>query len=143
MNYTMYKLKKFIKKSFDKLINTIFYLPRHLYKNNDKFRSWIDERETKYNKTRTVKRLASKIFYDLESQGECIVYCGTDYNRVFNFDRDDPRFDTLLADDKWISKNKLKVEKLTLIEYVEKYEPERKYLVSDWNKSKLVYIIRK
>lgn len=141
INYYMYKLKKIIGQLFEGLIDIIFYIPRYLYKNNEKFHKWIEENSRKSSIKRSNKRNASRIFRDLEQQHQCIVFAGWDDDHDFDFDYSDHRFEKLLSDKKWIKKNKLKVKEMTLIEYVEEYMPKRKYLVSDWQKDDLVYII--
>lgn len=141
MNYKFYRFRKALEKMFDKLIEVIFYIPTWLYKNNEKFYKFIKNSESKSYKKSKKKYLAKRIFRCLEKNQECTVFVGIDDEYGY-FDLSDINFDLLLSDEKWIKRNKLKVDKMTLVEYVELYTPEdRMWTVRDWQKDKVVYII--
>jgi hypothetical protein len=143
MNYKWYRFIKLCEKMTDKFFDFVFFLPRYLYKNNKKFKQWIKNNDQKHHKKKTIKRLSKRIFFDLERQGECIVYCGVDWDNVFDFDEMDTDYEWILENDKWIKKNQIYIEKMTLEQYVEKYEPKSKHNVHFHIKNKNVYIIKK
>lgn len=143
MDYKLYKFRKVIEKAFDKLIKIIFYIPAWLYKNNEAFHKFIETSENKSYVKSKKKYLAKKVFRCLEKSQKCTVLVGTDYDNEFDFDLEDLSFDLLLSDEKWIKRNKLSVDKMTLEKYIEKHTPDRMWSVRDYNKDKTVYIISK
>lgn len=143
MDYQLYKIRKAIGKVFDKLIKMVFYIPAWLYKNNRTFHKFIETLENKSYIKSKKKYLAKKVFRDLEKSQKCIAFLGTDYDGEFDFDLEDLSFDLLLSDEKWIKRNKLNVDIITLEEYIKKHTPDRMWSVRDYNKDKTVYIISK
>lgn len=141
MDYKLYKFQKAIKKAFKKLIKIVFYFPAWLYKNNESFYKLIKESESKsYAKSRK-KYLAERVFRCLERQKECTILAGTDFDNKIGFDLDDYGFDLLFSDEKWIKRNKLRVDRMILDEYVKTYLPDKIWALRDWNKDKKVFIV--
>lgn len=143
MNYKLYKIHKLLTKIMDKIMSTIFYLPRKLYKTNKKFKKYIDNSNSNKHKKRRIKQLSMNIFYDIEKQGECIVLVGTDYDNDFYFDRQDSEYKLFLSDEVWINKNHLNIKRMTVKDYVLECDKERLYLVSEYFGKQIVCIITK
>lgn len=140
MSYRLYKFLKVLEKAFDNFIETLFYVPAWLYKNSEWFYKFIKSSENKSYERSKKKYLSKKVFRCLEHNHSCTIFRGMD-DEYGHFDTHDISFDILFSDEKWINKNKLKVEKTTYYEYIEKHMPERLYLVGSHEKEKEVYIV--
>ena len=141
MDYKLFKFRKAIENIFKKLIKILFYVPAWLYKNNEKFYKFIEESRNKSYKKSKKKYLAKRVFRCLEKNQNCTVFVGIDDEDGY-FDLYNISFDLLFSDEKWIKRNKLKVEETTFSEYVELHYPDRiMWSVRDWNKDKKVYIV--
>lgn len=147
-DYTIYKIKIIAEKLFYKSLDFIFYIPRKLYKENTFFKTWIDKREEKSDKKRYFKEALRDVFYELDKncsdyqENSCVIYTGYQSDDMYClFDRTGSEFVYLLEDESWIKKNKLKVKKYTLKEYMQEFHPDRKFVVYPHNENKTVLII--
>lgn len=139
MNYKTYHLLKKVNKIINKLIDLVFYIPRHLYKNNMTFEKLINNSDVR----RKRRRIAKNIFYHLNENGKCEVLARILFDDDFYFDCCYRDAKLLLEDKKWITKNKLTVVETTLFDYVKENMPEYLYRVNDWTKESKVYIVTK
>jgi len=144
-DYTKYKLRKQLISFTEKLFDIIFFLPRKLYKENEKFKNFIQGNSDKSYQKQIFKKCMRRIFYDLDTNenGECVVYCSTDFDNEFDFDREGYDYRILLDDEKWAVKNKLTVERYSLYNYIEKFYKERLYMIADWRKEEFVLVIKR
>lgn len=147
--YKIYKIKKNIDKTIDKFFDFIFYIPRKIYKNNERFRNRIKESERNSYKKKRHKKVLGKILYDIESNEDkiCVVAMFNDFDNDIICDRSGYDYYHLLEDDKWIKRNKLKVEKLKYKDFISKYHSEHseKLKTYVWNKyvDEVVLIVSK
>lgn len=143
MNYKLYILKQNIKKVGRKLVDIVFYLPRTLYKKNTFFKSFTTKAESNsYNRYRK-RKLAKNIFYYLNKNGKCEIFCEYAFEDDFYFDVVSHDVELLLEDRKWIKKNKLKIVETTLFEYTKENNPNYLFRVLDWQKDSKIYIVTK
>ena len=142
-DYNKYKLKKFAEQLFEKAIDFIFYPLRKLYKENEKFKNWIDDSQNRRSKNQRIKKCLSNIFYDLDrnSNKQCVVFTFTDYDREYDWDREGWDYKYLIEFDEWIDKNKLVVDKYSFRDYVEKFEPKMLPYFRERLKDEIVMII--
>lgn len=144
MNYKSYNLLKKVNKIIDKLIDLVFYIPRHLYKNNMTFKKLINNLENNSDIRRERRRIAKNIFYYLNKNEKCEVLARIQLDdEDFYFDFYSSNAKLLLEDKKWIAKNKLTVVETTLFDYVKEDTPELLYYVNDWEKETKIYIVTK
>ena len=141
MNYKSYNLLKKVNKIINKLIDLVFYIPRHLYKNNMTFKKLINNLENNSYARHERRRIAKNIFYHFNENGKCEVLARIQLDDDFYFDFYCRNAKLLLEDKKWIAKNKLTVVETTLFDYVKENMPEYLYRVNDWTKESKVYIV--
>lgn len=146
-DYRKYKFKKWLENAVDKFFDFVFYIPRKLYKDSKKFREWIDNGQSKSYNKREMKRVLSKVFYDIERYGECKILLFTDLDMDKPWDRNGWDYRILAESDDWAVKNKLDVEKLSFAEYIDKYYKEYSDKLRDYRwkncKDERVLIVRR
>ena len=141
MNYKFYRLEKNVKKASEKLIDATLYLPKALYNKSASFKSFMTKVEEKSYIRSKKRELAKDIFYYLDKNGECAIPAKYAYIGDFYVDIVNHNIELLLKDKKWIKRNKLQVAEMTFYQYIEKYEPNCLFKVTDSQKDHKVYII--
>jgi hypothetical protein len=148
-DYNRYKLGKWIEKSVDKFFDFVFYIPRQQYKNNEKFRKWIQKRESERSRKQNIKRIMGKVFREIVDNGGTCTICTFDsYDGNYPSDLQGLDYEVLLKSDCWIGKNNLQVEKMSFYNYIEQYHIDMLMNFNcyyDWKsrKDKTVLIVRR
>lgn len=124
-DYRKYKLKKLLDSAVDKFFGFIFYPTRKLYKDNKKFKEWINNGENKRSHKREMRRILLRVFRDIEEYGKSSILLFADTYNDMPCDRSGWDYKILTESEDWIKRNKLEVERLSFYEYIEKYYTDK------------------